>query len=320
MRPAYAKVRGAYAAHEVAVTPFSSGGASTLHDTSDRRFVYKRYTKPESAPRRAVLDQLVALGRGTGGLWDASKPPSSVLATINLPVDVVLDDGGATIGVILPRIPAVFHKPSGRPRGLESLIMVRARPPAARARVGVLFRLAECLRCLHAARLVHGDLSSKNVLWADPPKGAPLAYLIDCDGLVPQDPPPTTGYMTPMWTDPRLLAGRIKAHDQHSDWYALALAMYRGLLLEPGDLTRLDESGRWRRPGRIPSNLDGGVQRALRQALDDPLAVARRPDPLTWLRVLLSAYFQGNRFDPQRLAALDRLADREGKIRRHHGG
>src|SRR4051812_19291924 len=112
--------------------------------------------------------------------------------------------------------------------------------------------MAEILAYLDSCGLVHGDVGGKKVVWSITPD--PVVYRIDCDGLMPQPPAPTVGVQTPGWTDPRLFERLIPAHDHLSDWYALGLAMYRGLLLQPGNLDRKD--GIWPAPSQIPPELD----------------------------------------------------------------
>ena len=144
----------------------------------------------------------------------------------------------------------------GKPRGLEFLVMARAHPPSAKGRVALLLRMAEILAFVNARGLVHGDVTGKNLAWTVSP--SPVMYLIDCDGMVPQHPPPTVGVQSMGWTDPRVLDRLVPAHDQYSDWYALSLAMYRGLLLTPGklDTKRLAGSGGSQPDPRFPEPAD----------------------------------------------------------------
>ena len=58
------------------------------------------------------------------------------------------------------------------------------------------------------------------------------------------------------WTDPRVIDHLIPAHDKYSDWYCLALAMYRGLLLTSGKLDSKRPDGSWPEPKAIPADLD----------------------------------------------------------------
>ncbi|GHJ47579.1 hypothetical protein Cs7R123_49210 [Catellatospora sp. TT07R-123] len=302
-------VAGRHGSYTVQAAEFASGGAASLHATSVPHLVYKRYRAPDKAPRLATLNRLVAFGREAAATWTPARPPTAVPAMINWPVDVAVGSGGVITGVVLPRIPAVFQLPSGKPRSLDHLFLVRTDPPPATTRVGVLFRLAEVLALLDANALVHGDISSKNLVWAHPDGGQPVIYLIDCDGLADRHPPPTSGYFTPGWIDPRLSDRMIKAHDHYSDRYALALAVYRALLLVPGDLsTRKTSAGRWPRPAAIPPQLPPHLATMLYAALNDPLDATLRPEPAAWQQALLRI------FNPQALRDLDVYIGRQDKI------
>ena len=70
--------------------------------------------------------------------------------------------------------------------------------------------------------LVSLTCSGKNLVWTLTP--APVMYLIDCDGMVPQRPAPRTGVQASGWTDPRVVDRLVPAHDHYSEWYALGLA------------------------------------------------------------------------------------------------
>jgi hypothetical protein len=302
------QIRGRHREYMVEQEHFASGGAATIHATTDRNLVYKKYLNPSKAPDRRLLDRLVAHGREAAPLWHGPTAPRTARAMLNWPVDVVANGSGTVTGVILPRIPAVYSLPGGKLQTFDYLFLARTKPPDAVTRVGVLFRITEVLNLLHSLRLVHGDISSKNLVWAHPPQSQPIVYLIDCDGLVEQKPPPKTGYYTPGWIDPRLADKLIPAHDHLSDWYALALAMYRGLLVEPGDLTsRKDVTGRWPKPGSIPSTLDRTLQRLMHDALDDPLR-GTRPTPEEW-RVALHQIF-----NPARVREIEVASKRQEKI------
>lgn len=74
--------------------------------------------------------------------------------------------------------------------------------------------MAEILAFLDFRQFVHGDVSSATVLWSLAPQ--PLVYLVGCDRLVPHLPS---------------VGG--PARTQAGDRYALALAIYRYLLLRP---------------------------------------------------------------------------------------
>jgi hypothetical protein len=133
-------------------------------------------------------------------------------------------------------------------------------------------------------------------------------YLIDCDGMVPQDPPPDQGVQAMGWTDPRVIDHLIPAHDKYSDWYCLALAMYRGLLLTSGKLDSKRPDGSWPEPKAIPAGLDPGIAELLRRGLCDPLDPPARPRPADWVKGLINAFLDHGRFDEAATQRLDELS------------
>lgn len=299
------RIDGQYASYMVAPDVLSKGGVGSIHRTSDQRWVFKRYLRPEKAPDLRHLRQLVDIGREVlvnQGAAPGQTPESSV----NWPVDVALDRNGAVTGVVLPAIPAALFNEFGKPRGLEFLIMARARPPSAEGRIALLLRMAEILAFVDERGLVHGDVNGKNLVWTVSP--APVMYLIDCDGMVPQHPPPTVGVQAMGWTDPRVLDGKAPAHDQYSDWYALGLAMYRGLLLTPGKLDSKTTDGKWPSPSKIPDSLGPRIANLLHRALDDPLSEERRPSPREWSDALIAEYLPEGRFNDRSVAILDKVS------------
>jgi hypothetical protein len=294
--------RGQFGVYQVNQATLAKGGVGSIHRTDDPRFVFKRYFSPSKAPSREQLIPLINVGREvliTRGKLPGDIPESSV----NWPVDFVVDRLGAVSAVVLPAIPdELFNTDLGTVRTLDFLIMSRARPPLAKERMALLLRMAEILAFVDTQKLVHGDLNAKNLAWTLTPE--PIMYLIDCDGMVLRDPPPQSGVAATGWTDPRVVTRAIKAHDHYSDWYCLALAMYRGLLLTPGRLDRAAADGSWPEPGSIPAQLDQGIAALIRRGLS-PLDPGIRPRPREWVDALLRAYVPGGRFDVKALQALD---------------
>jgi hypothetical protein len=301
--PVKRRVRGVYGDYEVVGDAISKGGVGAIFRTTDPKWVYKEYHAPEKAPPSDHLQRLVTVGRDvliSQGLPIGSRPESS----INWPVDIVRTADGRIIGCVLPAIPdRYFHPTHKGVNTLDFLVMRRSAPPAAKFRMVVLLRMAEILAFVHSKKLVHGDVNAKNVAWTLDPE--PAAYLIDCDGMVPQDPPPRTGVQANYWTDPRVVDRVVPAHDQYSDWYCLALAFYRGLLLPNGGSLG-KHNGVWSAPGQIPADLDPRIAALLRRGLTDPLDPSRRPEPAEWTRTLIEVYVSGSRYDEAALAKLDR--------------
>lgn len=298
------RIDGEHGSYAVVPDVLSKGGVGSIHRTRDPRWVFKRYLRPDKAPDLRHLRQLVEIGREVL-VRQRAEPGQTPESSVNWPVDVALGRDGSVTGVVLPAIPAALFNEFDKPRGLEFLVMARAHPPAAKGRVALLLRMAEILAFVNARGLVHGDVTGKNLAWTMLP--IPVMYLIDCDGMVPQHPPPTVGVQSMGWTDPRVLDGVVPAHDQYSDWYALALAMYRGLLLTPGKLdTKTD--GKWPAPSQIPDALSPRIAYLLHRGLDDPLDAQRRPSPGEWANALVEEYLPAGRFRDSSLAILDKIS------------
>ncbi|MEU4194519.1 hypothetical protein AB0E69_21660 [Kribbella sp. NPDC026611] len=295
--------RGQFGTYRVNQATLAKGGVGSIHRTDDPHFVLKRYFSPAKAPSQAQLAPLINVGREvlvTQGRRPGETPESSV----NWPVDFVLDRRDTVTAVLLPAIPDnLFNLDLGTVRTLDFLIMSRARPPQAKERMALLLRMAEILAFVDAQQLVHGDLNAKNLAWTLKPE--PIMYLIDCDGMVLRDPPPQTGVAAAGWTDPRVVTRAIPAHDHYSDWYCLALAMYRGLLLTPGRLDR-SADGSWPEPGSIPRQLDPEIAGLMRRGLS-ALDQDRRPRPKEWVDALVRAYVPGGQFNLKALRELDTI-------------
>jgi hypothetical protein len=309
------RVVGAYGRYVFEDEPFNSDGrfGRLFRSVEPRGLVYKLYWDPvlDEVARKQLL-RVRQLGRQVL-VQRRQVPGSTPEACVNWPIDTV-EETGAVLGVVIPEIPPRFFKSDGAPRTLDFLLFARADPPPPDAwvRVSVLIRLAEIFRWLHDHQLVHGDLSAKNAVWCAAP--APATYLIDCDGLQAQYPPPQGDVATEGWIDPRLVEGQITDHDHYSDWYALALAMYRGLLLNPGYFARKPD-GSWPAPARLPANLDPRVRDHIRRTLGRPLDVKARTTPEQWVLALISAHVRGTGFDERSLSVLDRHAE---QFRRQH--
>ncbi|MFI7234685.1 hypothetical protein [Streptomyces cyaneofuscatus] len=285
-----------------------SGGGGKLYRCTDTRGTeraYKEYHKAGGQETAARLSGLQATGRTIVESAERSRTlGASPSSSINWPIDLVRDRGGRVLGVVLPLIPAQFLRSPRPARSLDFLTLARSDPPDAEVRVGVLIRLCNILGYLESRQLVHGDITAKNIVWhAEPPQ----AYLIDCDGLHPFDPAPTTGMGTAEWQDPRLTSKEIPAHDRYSDRFALALALYRGLFLNPGG-PKYKDGGSWVKPTGFSPGLDPELRRLFGRALDDPRATDTRPTAHEWIAALTRAFISGNGYRQPALAELDAYA------------
>ena len=166
--------------------------------------------------------------------------------------------------------------------------------------------MAEILNFVDSRGLVHGDINGKNLAWTMSP--VPVMYLIDCDGMVPQTPPPTEGVQAMGWADPRVIDHLIPAHDQYSDWYALALAMYRGLLMTPGKLDSRQSDGSWPKPKDILADLHATIATLMHRGLDHPLDPLSRPQPAEWVQGLIETFLENGRFNDDAVEKLDELS------------
>ena len=298
-------VRGTWSTYRVHDDVLSKGGVGSIHRTDDPGLVYKNYFDPQKAPSREHLEKLVAVGRDVL-VNQGMKPGDTPESSVNWPVDIVPAAHGGVQGVVLPIIPPeLFNADPGNVRMLEFLVMKRARPPRATGRVALLIRMAEILAFVDAKGLVHGDVNGKNLAWTTDPKI--IVYLIDCDGMLPQSPRPAAGVQAMGWADPRVLDRLIPAHDHLSDRYALALAMYRGLLLTPGKLDTKPSDGRWPEPGKIPDAFPAELATLLRRGLT-ALDGERRAAPQEWANALMTAYVPNGAYATQKLAELDRMS------------
>ena len=298
-------VRGVDSTYRISDDAISKGGVGSIHRTDDPGFVYKQYFDPDKAPRRDHLEKLVVVGRDVL-LRQGKQPGDTPESSVNWPIDIVPATSGSVRGVVLPIIPStLFNANHGNVRTLDFLVMARAKPPQAEGRVALLMRMAEILEFIHTRGLIHGDVNGKNLAWAVNPM--PIMYLIDCDGMVPQSPRPESGVQAMGWADPRVLDRQIPAHDQFSDWYALALAMYRGLLLTPGKLDKKTTDGRWSEPGKIPAAFPAPLATLLRRGLS-ALDGGVRPAPKEWVDALVSTYLPGGKFARGALEELDELS------------
>lgn len=299
------RIDGEHGSYMVASEVLSKGGVGSIHRTTDQRWVFKRYLRPDKASELRYLRPLAEIGREVL-IRQGAEPGQTPESSVNWPVDVAVGQDGSVTGVVLPAIPAALFNEFGKPRGLEFLVMARANPPLAKARVALLLRMAEILAFVNARGLVHGDVNGKNLAWTVSP--SPVMYLIDCDGMVPQSPPPAVGVQSMGWTDPRVLDGIVPAHDHYSDWYALGLAMYRGLLLTPGKLDDKMADGKWPAPSKIPDSLSPRIANLLHRALDDPLNAYGRPSPGEWANALKEEYLPDGSFRDSSLALLDKVS------------
>jgi hypothetical protein len=89
----------------------------------------------------------------------------------------------------------------------------------------------------------------------------------------------------------------------------LALAMYRGLLLGPGNLDQQPD-GSWPKPSYIPTGFPMSLNTLLQRTLSSPVDETARAAPVEWVTALRHAFLLNDRqFDDAALRALDKAAD-----------
>jgi len=316
------RVRGCFGHYTTEDKPFYSGSAAELFRCTSGGYIYKKYkTRRHDLAAIARLHWVRDLGRQilVDGRQQAGSTPE---ASVNWPIDIVEDISmGVVSGVIIPEIPHRFYRSTGerRTRTLDWLILARSNPPRAATRLAVLIRLAEIFAFLDKKGLVHGDLSVTNVVWCENPQ--PGAYLVDCDGLKAHSAPSPHGlvtgdeWITPDWIDPRRIEKVISAHDRYSDWYALALAMYRGLFLNKGNLSKNTQTKTWPKPAALPRGLAPQIKDFLERSLGHPLDAHARPSPHEWVTALVATFVTNNSYDTRKLKVLE---DHAQKYRDEH--
>ena len=158
------------------------------------RAVYKqlRYPRP-----LAELSSLVAFPSLLASR--SSSLAARALSSTAWPVSSVVGaDALMALGTVMPRAPEEFwlrHRDGTKrlatlsylatdPERIAVAYGVLVPPPGAAERVALVYALARLLEAWQneppLPRVVHGDLSGKNVLWSLRP--APAVYVLDCDG------------------------------------------------------------------------------------------------------------------------------------------
>ncbi|MFE2924206.1 hypothetical protein [Streptomyces goshikiensis] len=267
----------------------NSGGQARLYRCRDDKGVvrvYKEYRTPLADPADiAQLTRIQQVGQAVVARAEAAGSFAETAdSSVNWPIDIVRS-GRQVSGVVVPLIPGDFMRDGKSPRTLDFLSLARANPPRAAVRVGVLIRVCDIFAFLESAQLLHGDVSAKNLVWRPSPSHA---YLIDSDGIRSFSPAPAHGVCTPGWEDPRLQDQKIPAHDCYSDRYALALALYKGLFLNPGGPQYV--GGTWSGASCFPQRLDPKLRSMFARALDQPLATDDRPTAAQWRSALQAVY------------------------------
>jgi DNA-binding helix-hairpin-helix protein with protein kinase domain len=169
------------------------------------------------------------------------------------PLRVVTDDGGAPLGVVMRLIPGQFIErmklPSGKRKNIAREVQHLIFDPGTarqhdvavpadrdlRSRLRICERLALTVAIMHAADLVYGDLSARNILYRLSPR--PSVLLVDCDAArVHGSGAVNRQQDSPDWDPPETAQIRSRGgsptQSLHTDRYKLALFVLR--CLTPG--------------------------------------------------------------------------------------
>ncbi len=248
--------------------------------------LYKCFVEAQSEVHADRVRELVEVGRriSSGEILGAAR-------RIVWPLDLVVERGQLA-GVLIPRAGAEYFRPGPQllAQGFSHLAHSSS-APAARSRLILVRQLANAFNVLSKMGYVHGDLSGGNVLWTLAPELSLL--VVDCDGLHPRGFP-TEALCTDGWKDPRLDADAIRRHDVQSDWYALALAVYRVLVLNP---IAVPGAGDY---DRITAQLPGALAELIVRVFSNPLDAEARVAPERWrdaLRGVIADRAQCERID-----------------------
>ncbi|MFD6894124.1 hypothetical protein ACFWB0_06185 [Rhodococcus sp. NPDC060086] len=205
------------------------GGQGKVFELAgDRSRVLKQYhNAADPSLSVASLEALIAM---RGKLTFTGRPVDRWAAW---PSAVVRSDS-YVVGFLMPRVPVDFTFEAHGRRRLSELGVLLAKTsnplfagislPNIDERIAILRNLAGAVSVLHEHRIVFGDLSFANILWARTPE--PRIMLIDCDGMRLEGMPAVLPQAeTGDWEDPLAAPGILPTFDR--DCYKLALAVMR---------------------------------------------------------------------------------------------
>lgn len=255
----------------------------------DGRHILKLFKlpTPERARRARFLSMLsLASLRSLTVPFFAASPIWSIHGMLHVP-----EEGELAVSGHLARF---IHG-----RSFEDLLMKGWDPPL-EVRTRVARQLCMAVEILEGARLVHGDLSSSNVMIVDGDGAHPRLCLIDYDGFYHPDVPPVPiskekggrSWGTPGYRAPGFKKGSDVLVD--SDRVAMAILALEIVALTPEDAddlssdTLLDQKDI---DARTPSIPDAIAERwpdgwSLVQEAISATAAARAPGPKVWRRAL----------------------------------
>jgi hypothetical protein len=266
--PAVAELPPVIPARQVGATkPFARGATAAIEEVKhgDLELVVKRFFRPETVDAEALR----SLVRWRLELSEIERRQLDRLATWPL---ATIDNSGRLVGFLMHRVPSEFAQTVRVPSGGQRTVLREAQYlfsearanrlaiafPDATTRFALVFALIDVLDFLHQRRIVVGDLSTRNVLWAG---SSARVLMVDCDSMflggVGSPLPPTS---TVDWEDPADPRGAAAS----SDIYKLGLFALRVLA---GSFQSRD-------PELAAPHLDGTGLMLLRASLS-PLPSAR---------------------------------------------
>lgn len=262
--------------------PFLVGRAELFELVDRPRLLYKAFGRPRRG--KGEMERLQTLAEEGQALFGEEDRPADT-HYIAWPRDFVPDGKSAARGVVIPRAEDRYLAPGQHSklisRGLDFMRKPRE-VVSAQVRLTLMRQLAEAFEYLDERNLVHGDISQNNVLWCPPPD--PTVLLIDCDGLrepgEPGEGDEGGAHGTRGWQDPREERGEINRPDMYSDWYALALAIWRTAAVEKFRPRRVDDEI------VLPEQFPLRLGELLRCALEDDRDFESRPRPGEWAAAL----------------------------------
>lgn len=263
------------------------GQARVVELKRDDQFVvaklYMHATRPSGQVLTEVIDWRPSLSGEERAVIDSQTA---------WPCELLSDDRGQNIGVVLPAIPPIYYaeiivrgRRRYRPRELSYLLSPRKSSDLGIARPDLETRMRICrdwisvFEVLDSHGVVFGDISMRNLLWSADFAGR--GYVIDCD-TAQTDPPRSPAPWTQDWDDPFLdpAAGSQPA-DLASDRYKLALVVYRAIVGHPS-----------RRPPKTMSQLHDDIKEPVPDELHGLILAGSgrdrvgRPRPSSWRSVM----------------------------------
>lgn len=270
-----------------ALVEIGRGGEGRVFEFShDPSTVYKEFhLSSQNPPNTLALNHLINLRSA----WTEEERSWIEERTV-WPRTAVLD-GGRLRGYVMKRIPETYFRQHGvrvrpktvicdwnflsmRGRYMTNANLVSTVPHPTTEQVSKLVvDLARTIEILHRHEVIVGDISGRNLIWADRPGWQVM--LIDCDGFrIRGSGAVNYGKQTPDWEDPVLGQNYT---NQQSDIYKLGIAAFRAVWAATTD--------------RPPAHLGNdptpeGAPLRLNSLIHRSTSGSRRPSAAEWVEEL----------------------------------